>query len=88
MCKRAAHFGDREGQESKHDMTRDEEVMDKCTNCGRRLRSKRSRELGYGPVCYGKKFGNIRNAKNKNNNMQAYDQIPGQMTLEDYLGAK
>jgi hypothetical protein len=52
-------------------------------------------ELGYGPVCYKKVFGNrkkIRSTKqilDKNSSVSAdeisYYDIPGQMSLEDFL---
>lgn len=60
-----------------------------CLNCGRILKSEKSQKLGYGPVCYRKKFGNTRETRNKTNNSSAdeipYYDIPGQMKLEDFL---
>lgn len=28
-----------------------------CMECGRKLRSQQSKEVGYGPVCYKRVFG-------------------------------
>lgn len=69
--------------------------MIECELCGRKLKSSESMELGYGPVCYKKVFGNrkkIRSTKqirDKNSSVSAdelpYYDIPGQMSLEDFL---
>lgn len=66
-----------------------------CALCGRKLKNQSSIELGYGPVCYKKVFGNKiinRNTKkvssgNKHNDPINYN-ILGQMNLEDYLHNK
>lgn len=64
-----------------------------CYECGRALKSQKSRELGYGPICYKKIFGNTiinRNTKKMSSGNPYpinYD-IPGQMYLEDYLHNK
>lgn len=59
-----------------------------CAICGRRLKNLKSRELGYGPVCYKREFGSPAPAKEringKGSDIPCYD-IPGQMTLADYL---
>lgn len=61
----------------------------KCKICGRALKSIRSREAGYGPVCYQRTFGSCIPVKYGRNNTPssngAYYQIPGQMTAEYYL---
>lgn len=58
-----------------------------CQGCGRVLKNQKSRELGYGPVCYKKAFGS--NTKRKDSYSSAddfpYYEIPGQMEIEDYL---
>lgn len=66
-----------------------EELDMTCAICGRRLKSLRSRELGYGPVCCKKAFGKPITEKGKHGlqedgDIPCYD-IPGQMTLDDYL---
>lgn len=62
-----------------------------CSICGRRLKSTKSRELGYGPVCYKKIFGSVKQGGHKEHKehssgdeMPYYD-IPGQITIEEYL---
>ena len=30
-----------------------------CMECGRKLRSQQSKEVGYGPVCYKRVFGSV-----------------------------
>lgn len=40
-----------------------------CMECGRKLRSQQSKEVGYGPVCYKRVFGTsmrIRDGDKKN----------------------
>lgn len=60
-----------------------------CLNCGRKLRSAVSREAGYGPVCYKKMFGTSLRSSRKDRVSEVADaisyNIPGQMTLEEYL---
>ncbi|RKI90451.1 hypothetical protein D7V94_13550 [Parablautia intestinalis] len=61
----------------------------RCYICGRTLKSRKSKELGYGPVCYKRMFGaNLQSNKKSNYShaldVQHYD-IPGQMTLDEYL---
>lgn len=62
-----------------------------CSVCGRRLKSRKSKEIGYGPVCYKKAFGVLAGGSSKDNGVLhadsiPYYDIPGQMTIEDYLG--
>lgn len=63
-----------------------------CMECGRKLRSVQSREVGYGPVCYKKIFGTslrIRDGETKTDYISdkvPYYEIPGQMSIEDFLG--
>lgn len=63
-----------------------------CSACGRRLKNPQSKESGYGPVCYRKIFGTgSRNARNDSASHMTdipYYDIPGQMTLDDYLQTK
>lgn len=60
-----------------------------CLNCGRKLKSVASREAGYGPVCYRKMFGTNLRSSHKNGVSEITDtpcyNIPGQMTMEEYL---
>ena len=60
-----------------------------CLNCGRKLRSAVSVEAEYGPVCYEKMFGTSLRSSRKDSvsvvdDTACYD-IPGQMTIEEYL---
>lgn len=62
-----------------------------CMVCGRILKSHQSIELGYGSVCYRKAFGRRRKTKSEAANeagtsFLSYD-IPGQMSIEEYLAA-
>ncbi len=63
----------------------------KCMACGRLLKSQQSKKLGYGPVCHKKIFGtSLRSSKKVaplKFDIPSYD-IPGQMTLDDYLQTK
>ena len=63
-----------------------------CLSCGRVLKSTSSIETGYGPVCYKKKFGSNLHKNSKCGDLSYLDipyyDIPGQMTLDDYLQAK
>lgn len=60
-----------------------------CLNCGRKLKSVASREAGYGPVCYRKIFGtSLRSSRSDNasNTMEIpHCNLPGQMTMDEYL---
>lgn len=63
----------------------------KCSICGRKLRNTKSRELGYGPVCYKKKFGITSHVSRRDADAsvlageEADHNLPGQMSMEDYL---
>lgn len=56
----------------------------KCSICGRKLRNPKSRELGYGPVCYKRKFGIAPHASRRDAE-EADHNLPGQISMEDYL---
>lgn len=64
-----------------------------CSLCGRKLKNEKSQEIGYGPVCYRRMFGSplkrqrIRDRGGGGEDIPYYD-IPGQMTLDDYLQTK
>lgn len=60
-----------------------------CLNCGRKLKSVTSREVGYGPVCYRKLFGTSLRTSSKDSvsettHASCYS-IPGQITIEEFL---
>lgn len=59
-----------------------------CLLCGRKLKSRKSQENGYGPVCYRKLFGSSKRQHIKNRghgeDIPYYD-IPGQIGIEEYL---
>lgn len=61
----------------------------KCKVCGRTLKRATSRDAGYGPVCYRRTFGCHIPVRYGGHNPPAgnntYCQIPGQMTIYDYL---
>ena len=63
----------------------------KCPVCGRNLKSIRSIKLGFGPVCYKRKFGitphtNCREADVPvSAGEEADHNLPGQISMEDYL---
>ncbi|WP_251205865.1 DUF6011 domain-containing protein [Acetatifactor aquisgranensis] len=63
--------------------------MMRCSICGRRLKDARSRELGYGPVCYKRKFGTNMHASRKAVEAPVEEKddqdLPGQMSMDDYL---
>lgn len=62
-----------------------------CMECGRKLRSKQSKETGYEPVCYKRVFGismRIRDGDSKTSAASddfPYYEIPGQMSIEDFI---
>lgn len=61
-----------------------------CSVCGRRLKNPKSVETGYGPICYQKVFGKKRvkiGSKKEKDPLKSFldCDIPGQMTIEDYL---
>lgn len=63
-----------------------------CSVCGRKLKSPLSIEAGCGPVCYQKLYGTAlkshgssrKEAIVNQTEKECYD-IPGQISLEDYL---
>lgn len=63
----------------------------KCGICGRKLKNAKSKELGYGPVCYKRKFGiasytSSRDADASVPSEETADyNLPGQISMEDYL---
>ena len=61
----------------------------KCSVCGRKLRSPKSQEVGYGPICYKRLFGSNLKSSNKagppETEAEANCDIPRQMSLDDYL---
>lgn len=63
----------------------------KCSICGRKLRNPKSKELGYGPVCYKRKFGITPHTSRKSADTpvpageDADYNLPGQISMEDYL---
>lgn len=66
-----------------------------CKICGRVLKNTTSQQMGYGPVCYRKMFGNsifVRNRERRTLKQRdttagdsTYCRIPGQMKVDDYL---
>lgn len=63
----------------------------KCSICGRKLKNPKSRELGYGPVCYKRKFGITPHVSRRGADVpapaveEANLNLPGQISMEDYL---
>ncbi|MCI9530311.1 MAG: hypothetical protein HFH38_00905 [Lachnospiraceae bacterium] len=61
----------------------------KCSICGRKLSNPRSRELGYGPVCYKRKSGTVPHASKKGGHSSTDEvpdyNLPRQMSVDDYL---
>lgn len=60
-----------------------------CAICGRKLKDPMSMERGYGPVCYERALGKPIREKGwrkpqPDGDIPYYD-VPGQMTLDDYL---
>ena len=58
-----------------------------CMECGRKLRSQQSKEVGYGPVCYRKMFPEQFTGKTNKGiaiEREIYD-IPGQMDISDSI---
>lgn len=60
-----------------------------CLNCGRVLKTAKSRELGYGPICYKRMFGSSKQIGSNIHSISADKfsdhNISGQMSLEDFL---
>jgi len=60
-----------------------------CLKCGRQLKRESSQAAGYGPVCYRNVFGGSIKTRKKEKSERSGDvfccDIPGQITLEEYL---
>lgn len=62
-----------------------------CGICGRKLKNAKSRELGYGPVCYKRKFGITPHASRRDADVSISTgeavnyEVPGQISMEEYL---
>lgn len=61
-----------------------------CLRCGRKLKSVISMEAGYGSVCYKRKFGIAPHASRRDADVlvpaeEADHNLPGQISMEDYL---
>ncbi len=61
-----------------------------CSICGRKLRIHQSRELGYGPVCYKRKFGASPHISCRDRDISSVREepdynLPGQISMEEYL---
>lgn len=63
-----------------------------CSVCGRKLKSPLSIEAGCGPVCYQNLYGKALNSRESlrkgvvvNQTEKGCYDIPGQISLEDYL---
>ena len=63
----------------------------KCPICGRKIKNPKSLELGYGPVCYRRMFGEA-NAVKGTQPSESYEldkflnyEVPGQISFDDYL---
>lgn len=60
-----------------------------CSICGRKLRNPRSRKLGYGPICYRRKFGTRPHIRYKAADVPTWEKpdyhVPGQISIEEYL---
>lgn len=60
-----------------------------CSLCSRKLKDPKSIERGYGPVCWNKVSGiiKVRRSKTSGMNLNVEDEnVPGQMTFEDFPG--
>ncbi len=62
----------------------------KCSICGRKLKNPKSRELGYGPVCYKRKFGSFPRTSRREKDVaspieEADYNLPGQISMDEYL---
>lgn len=62
----------------------------KCGLCGRTLKNSDSRKMGYGSICYKRIFGNgsrprRRAQREPPSESAVYYEIPGQISIEDYL---
>lgn len=61
----------------------------KCPVCGRNLKSIRSIKLGFGPVCYKRKFGVTPHSRCKCVNVSVEENfdynLKGQISIAEYL---
>lgn len=61
----------------------------KCSICGRKLRNPNSMTLGYGPVCYRRKFGATPYIGRNAADVPAWEKpgfnVQGQISIEEYL---
>lgn len=79
------------GHTTVHKVVPDRESDMKCSICGRKLRNPKSRELGYGPVCYKRKLGIAPHTSRRSVDTSvpageaADHNLPGQISMEDYL---
>lgn len=67
-------------------------MVEKCSICGRKLKNLQSIKLGYGPVCYRRKFGINPNAICREGDVSASgafgNDLPGQMCINDYYSGQ
>lgn len=61
-----------------------------CNRCGRRLKGAKSKERGYGPVCYSKIYGTETESNNYSSSYSSYSmlenyEVPGQIELSEYM---
>ena len=62
----------------------------KCFICGRKLKNPQSRELGYGPICYKRKFGSSPRTSCRGKDVAPTARkgdynLPGQISMDEYL---
>ena len=61
----------------------------KCSICGKKLSNPQSKELGYGPVCYKRKFGTVSHTSKKGGHSSKDEvsdyNLPGQISIDEYL---
>ena len=64
-------------------------AIEVCEKCGRKLKSSKSKEVGYGPICYKKLFGSKVKIRNKSVSKSTYkfnlNDMPGQMSIDDFI---
>ncbi len=59
-----------------------------CLECGRVLKNQKSKKLGYGPICYKRKYGITPHTSRSDAQVSAEEvahNLPGQISMEDYL---
>ena len=60
----------------------------KCSICGKKLSNPQSKELGYGPVCYKRKFGTVSHTSKKGGHSSTDEvsdyNLPGQISIAEY----